>query len=120
MKESVAEKKKDLGKIITLCDDMLTLRFPEDFYELGSEELMRKFSYRKIPTFSGLFKNHEQLLTRVDLGQKPNLQIDFLPQSVKDSGNASFASMPSDSIGRAYIPATWEVYYPDGLLKSYN
>ncbi|TCL60993.1 hypothetical protein EDD76_10190 [Kineothrix alysoides] len=50
--------------------------------------------------------------------------VDFVPLSVKDSGNASFASMPSGSIGRAYIPATaaatWEVYYPEGLLKSYN
>ena len=61
----------------------------------------------------------------VDLGQSdPSLRVDFVPQSVKDSGNASFASMPSGSIGRAYIPATaattWEVYYPNGLLKSYN
>jgi len=50
--------------------------------------------------------------------------VDFVPASVKTSGNNDFASMPSGSIGRAYIPATaaatWEVYYPDGLLKSYN
>lgn len=50
--------------------------------------------------------------------------VDFVPQSVKDSGNADFQSMPSGTIGRAYIPstaaATWEVYYPNGLLKSYN
>lgn len=50
--------------------------------------------------------------------------VDFVPQSTKNSGNASFANMPSGSIGRAYIPATaattWEVYYPNGLLKEYN
>lgn len=47
--------------------------------------------------------------------------VDFVPQSVKNSGNASFANMPSGSIGRAYISATAattrEVYYPNGLLK---
>jgi hypothetical protein len=50
--------------------------------------------------------------------------VDFVPQSVKKSGNASFAKMPSGSIGRAYIAATaattWEVYYPNGLKKEYN
>ena len=50
--------------------------------------------------------------------------VDFVPQSVKDYGNASFAKMPKGSIGRAYIAATaaatWEVYYPDGLLKKNN
>ena len=60
-----------------------------------------------------------------DLGQKnPSLRVDFVPQSVKTDGNRSFASMPSGSIGRIYIPATaaatWEVYYPQGLSKSYN
>ncbi|MDL2302526.1 hypothetical protein LJC58_09255 [Lachnospiraceae bacterium OttesenSCG-928-D06] len=50
--------------------------------------------------------------------------VDFVPQSVKNNGEANFANMPSGSIGRVYIPstaaATWEVYYPDGLKKSYN
>lgn len=49
---------------------------------------------------------------------------DFVPDDVQERGNASFASMPSGSIGRAYIPATaaatWEVYYPEGLLKENN
>ncbi|HEX5395328.1 MAG TPA: hypothetical protein VFW52_03205, partial [Candidatus Saccharimonadales bacterium] len=50
--------------------------------------------------------------------------VDFVPQEVKDAGDADFQKMPSGSIGRAYIPATaaaaWEVYYPDGLKKEYN
>lgn len=50
--------------------------------------------------------------------------VDFVPQDIKDSGNASFQSMPAGTIGRAYIPATaaatWEVYYPDGLKKEFN
>ncbi|MCA9331095.1 C40 family peptidase, partial [Candidatus Saccharibacteria bacterium] len=50
--------------------------------------------------------------------------VDFVPQDIKDSGNASFQSMPEGTIGRAYIPATaattWEVYYPNGLKKEYN
>lgn len=50
--------------------------------------------------------------------------VDFVPQDVKDRGNASFKSMPAGTIGRAYIPATaattWEVYYPDGLKAEFN
>src|SRR5574338_259759 len=41
--------------------------------------------------------------------------VDFVPQDVKDKGNAHFQSIGSGTIGRAYIPATaaatWEVYY---------
>lgn len=50
--------------------------------------------------------------------------VDFVPNDVKNSGNADFRSLPSGSIGRAYIAATaattWEVYYPNGLKKEYN
>lgn len=50
--------------------------------------------------------------------------VDFVPQDIKTASNADFQSMPSGTIGRAYIPATaaatWEVYYPDGLKKTYN
>ncbi|WP_040950108.1 RHS repeat-associated core domain-containing protein [Gorillibacterium massiliense] len=65
-------------------------------------------------------KNMNSQPAWIDLGN----YVDFVPQSVKNSGNASFANMPSGSIGRAYIAATaattWEVYYPNGLLKKYN
>ncbi|MBY9077096.1 hypothetical protein KIH86_04025 [Paenibacillus sp. HN-1] len=65
-------------------------------------------------------KNMNSKPAWIDMGNP----VDFVPQSVKKSGNASFAKMPSGSIGRAYIPATaattWEVYYPNGLLKKYN
>lgn len=50
--------------------------------------------------------------------------VDFVPQSVKEAGDADFQNMPLGTIGRAYIPATaattWEVYYPDGLKKEFN
>ena len=50
--------------------------------------------------------------------------VDFVPQDVKNSGNANFQSMPAGTIGRAYIPATaattWEVYYPNGLKREFN
>lgn len=49
---------------------------------------------------------------------------DFVPQSVKDAGNTHFSNIPIGSIGRVVIAgtaaATWEVYYPQGLLKEYN
>src|SRR5699024_10761508 len=49
---------------------------------------------------------------------------DFVPQSVKNEGNKHFASLPKGTIGRVIIAgtaaATWEVYYPKGLLKEYN
>jgi hypothetical protein len=65
-------------------------------------------------------KNMNSQPSWIDMGNR----VDFVPQSVKKSGNASFAKMPSGSIGRAYISATaattWEVYYPNGLLKKYN
>ena len=50
--------------------------------------------------------------------------VDFVPQSVKTSGNQHFQGLPSGTIGRVVIAgtaaATWEVYYPQGLLKEYN
>ena len=50
--------------------------------------------------------------------------VDFVPQAVKDAGNADFKKMPSGSIGRLYIAAgaaaAWEIYYPNGLKKEYN
>jgi hypothetical protein len=50
--------------------------------------------------------------------------VDFVPEDVKLAGNTDFQNMPAGTIGRAYIPATaaatWEVYYPNGLLKEYN
>lgn len=64
-----------------------------------------------------------------DMSSKPSWidagnPVDFVPQGVKDSGNATFQSMPAGTIGRAYIPstaaATWEVFYPDGLKKAFN
>lgn len=49
---------------------------------------------------------------------------DFVPQSVKNEGNAHFASLSSGSIGRVVIAGTaaaaWEVYYPEGLKAEYN
>lgn len=49
---------------------------------------------------------------------------DFVPNSVKVAGNSDFANMPSGTIGKVVISgtaaATWEVYYPQGLLKEYN
>lgn len=49
---------------------------------------------------------------------------DFVPQNVKDAGNADFRSMTAGSIGRVVIAgtaaATWEVYYPLGLKAEYN
>lgn len=49
---------------------------------------------------------------------------DFVPQSVKDEGNAHYQNLPSGTIGRVTIAgtaaATWEVYFPNGLKKEYN
>lgn len=49
---------------------------------------------------------------------------DFVPSATKTAGNADFANMPSGSIGKVVIAgtaaATWEVYYPKGLLATYN
>jgi cell wall-associated NlpC family hydrolase len=57
----------------------------------------------------------------VDVGTN---NLDFVPKDTQSKGNADFQSMPSGTIGRAYIPATaattWEVYYPDGLKKEFN
>lgn len=50
--------------------------------------------------------------------------VDFVPQDVKNKGNSDFQSIPLNTIGKAYIPATaaatWEVYYPIGLKKDFN
>lgn len=49
---------------------------------------------------------------------------DFVPEDVKKAGNEDFKKMKKGAIGRAYIAgtaaATWEVYYPNGLLAEYN
>lgn len=49
---------------------------------------------------------------------------DFVPASVKEAGNNDFKNLPQGSIGRVVIAgtaaATWEVYYPQGLLAEYN
>jgi len=49
---------------------------------------------------------------------------DFVPEDVKQAGNAHYESISKGSIGRVVIAgtaaATWEVYYPKGLLKEYN
>ena len=49
---------------------------------------------------------------------------DFVPNNVKQEGNAHFSTLPSGTIGRVVIAgtaaATWEVYYPNGLLAEYN
>ena len=49
---------------------------------------------------------------------------DFVPSDVKQEGNAHFSTLPSGVIGRVVIAgtaaATWEVYYPNGLLAEYN
>lgn len=50
--------------------------------------------------------------------------VDFVPSSVKSEGNSHFSTLAKGTIGRALIPltaaATWEVYYPNGLLREYN
>lgn len=49
---------------------------------------------------------------------------DFVPDDVKQEGNAHFAGLKSGSIGKVVIAgtaaATWEVYYPNGLKAEYN
>lgn len=49
---------------------------------------------------------------------------DFVPKSVQNEGNAHYKKLKSGSIGRVMISgtaaATWGVYYPNGLLASYN
>lgn len=49
---------------------------------------------------------------------------DFVPESVKASGDAHFSTLPLGTIGRVVIAgtaaATWEVYYPNGLKAEYN
>lgn len=65
-------------------------------------------------------QNMENQPSWIDAGNP----VDFVPQNIKDEGNADFASMPSGTVGRSYIPstaaATWEVYYPQGLQAAYN
>lgn len=85
MKESIAKNEKDSGTIITLCDDMLILQFPEDFYELDSEELIRKFPYRKIPSFIRRDSLKEAYIT-FELYEKPLgvRQIDAAADSFRE------------------------------------
>ena len=49
---------------------------------------------------------------------------DFVPNNVKQAGNTHFSTLPSGTIGKVVIAgtaaATWEVYYPNGLLAEYN
>lgn len=49
---------------------------------------------------------------------------DFVPNNIKQEGNAHFSTLPSGVIGKVVIAgtaaATWEVYYPNGLLAEYN
>ena len=49
---------------------------------------------------------------------------DFVPSATKKAGNAHFKSLAKGTIGRVLIAgtaaATWGVYYPNGLLASYN
>lgn len=67
-----------------------------------------------------LSKNMSTQPSWIDAGNP----VDFVPASVKASGNADFNAMPSGTIGRAYIPstaaATWATYYPLGLQAAYN
>ena len=57
----------------------------------------------------------------VDVGTN---NLDFVPQDIKQMGNADFKDMAKGTIGRAYIPntaaATWDAYYPIGLKAEYN
>ena len=50
--------------------------------------------------------------------------LDFVPQSVKNDGDAYYRNLPLGTIGKIYIAGTaaaaWEVFYPLGLLKEYN
>lgn len=58
----------------------------------------------------------------VDVGV--SVRVDFVPQNIKQAGEADYKKMVPGSIGNIYIPATaaaaWEVYYPNGLKKEYN
>lgn len=49
---------------------------------------------------------------------------DFVPSDVKTAGNEDFTNMTLGSIGKVVIAgtaaATWEVYFPNGLLATYN
>lgn len=49
---------------------------------------------------------------------------DFVPSDVKQAGNSHFSTLPLGTIGKVVIAgtaaATWEVYYPQGLLAEYN
>lgn len=50
--------------------------------------------------------------------------VHFVPPRIQQEGNIHFSSLPKGTIGRVVISgtaaATWEVYYPNGLLKEYN
>lgn len=86
-------------------------------------------------TQQGTYKQDAEFVANVvvntskDMNQNPSWidygnPVDFVPQSVKNEGNAHFNNLPSGTIGRSFIPltaaATWEVYYPNGLKKEYN
>lgn len=57
----------------------------------------------------------------VDVGTN---NLDFVPLDVQVYGNAYYGLLPLGTIGKLYIAgtaaATWEVFYPQGLLKEYN
>lgn len=50
--------------------------------------------------------------------------VGVVPQSVRDEGNAHYATLPPYTIGRAYLAMTaaavWAMYYPDALSASVN
>lgn len=50
--------------------------------------------------------------------------VGVVPQSVRDEGNAHYATLPPHTIGRAYLAMTaaavWAMYYPDALSASVN
>lgn len=50
--------------------------------------------------------------------------VGVVPQSVRDEGNAHYATLQQHTIGRAYLAMTaaavWAMYYPDALSASVN
>ena len=57
----------------------------------------------------------------VDVGTN---NLDFVPKDVQRYGNEYYKKLPLGTIGKLYIAgtaaATWEVFYPKGLLAEYN
>ena len=81
------------------------------------------------PVSDASFVAHHMVDVSNDMGQAPSWidagnPVDFVPQDVKDMGNAHFASLPAHTVGRAYIASTaaacWGAYYPQGLTQAYN